>query len=744
MYRGVHFVCGLLAVAYSGGSHANAQGQSPPAPYVIAIRSLAQNDTATAIKYLRETVREAPDFGPAYLRLGAVLTLRAGELETEFETRLEAKRALTEAIRLMGDDPEALLYYGLLLRKQRLRVDAERILRRAWRAAEDKGADLEPPDRARLHYHLARIYETWWEDWSNLILAPEFFRGTFWCARTQTPAFGSLAGVYARFAVYCPEEFAEQLPHLTPLADLKSEERARMLEHFRLALRADPTDVDAGVRLLGHLADAGEWAEYEAIARRLMALAPNDPRPALFLGLGLHRRGRSAAADSAFRRGLALLAPEERAAFEDVAALLTPAARKRYEGASESERNELARALFVAKDPLYLTDVEERRLEHYARVAWAELKFGDPATGRRGWDSERGRIWIRYGRPWREVVCCYGAAAEWRGALGRVVIWSYGERGPNFAFGRKLTYRHARLTGPAKQLADELERRLPEMYRPTTITTVHAIPYQVARFRGDDPRLTRVEIYAAPPLDSLGLGVGDTLEAGVFVFDPAYRPVVKRRHTARLAGSSTGLTYILRLPAGDYRLGLEARRAGPDTLARPLARARAELPVVAFPPDSLAISDLLVADALRPLDPRPRRRSDLSIKASRTLQIEGGADLHLYFEVYGLRADPDGLARYRVEVSVTRADEPGGTNIVARALRGLAQLFSREQGGEATVGWDRATPTTNGAAIEFLTLALGAYEPARYRVRIGLKETASGRVARTERDLWLGPSRQER
>ena len=408
------------SVAGQGGG--SASGVGPPA-YAAALERLAAGDTAAALDRLREAIRAAPDFGPAYLRLGAVLSARAGEVERDFAGRLEAKQALERAVALLGEDPEALLEYGLLLRRQQIRTDARRVLERAWRAAERRGVELPAAERARLHLELGKIYESWWEDWQDLVSVPPAAQGGLSCAETGGQPVSARAG-----AVACPAAWAEQARGVVPLADLKSEERARMLAQFRAALEADSMQLEAAARLLGHLADAGAWAEYERLARRLVALLPEDPRPHLFLGLGLHETARDVAADSAFRRALALLPAAERAVFQDIAGLLPRAVGQRYAALDSAGRAEAERVFFASRDPLFLTEAEERRLEHYARLAWAELKFAAPASGLRGWESDRGRIWVRYGRPALQYQCCYGDTA-------RYVYWWYGPRGPVFVQG---------------------------------------------------------------------------------------------------------------------------------------------------------------------------------------------------------------------------------------------------------------------------------------------------------------------
>src|SRR5690606_29614581 len=62
-------------------------------------------------------------------------------------------------------------------------------------------------------------------------------------------------------------------------------------------------------------------------------------------------------------------------------------------------RRSFASVYWARGDPLYLTPWNEYRAEHQARVALAELLFGEPMTDLRGWETDRGLILIRYGLP---------------------------------------------------------------------------------------------------------------------------------------------------------------------------------------------------------------------------------------------------------------------------------------------------------------------------------------------------------
>jgi GWxTD domain-containing protein len=79
-----------------------------------------------------------------------------------------------------------------------------------------------------------------------------------------------------------------------------------------------------------------------------------------------------------------IIAKEERRAFQ------------RLE--SDDERDEFIQQFWLRRDPTPGTPENEFKEEHYRRIAWANLRF-PTATGKAGWKTDRGRIYILYGPP---------------------------------------------------------------------------------------------------------------------------------------------------------------------------------------------------------------------------------------------------------------------------------------------------------------------------------------------------------
>jgi GWxTD domain-containing protein len=70
--------------------------------------------------------------------------------------------------------------------------------------------------------------------------------------------------------------------------------------------------------------------------------------------------------------------------------------------AGEAGRDSLVAAFWRQRDPDPNTADNQLREEFYRRVAFADMRFASASSGKPGWETDRGRIYIKYGPP-REV-----------------------------------------------------------------------------------------------------------------------------------------------------------------------------------------------------------------------------------------------------------------------------------------------------------------------------------------------------
>ena len=82
---------------------------------------------------------------------------------------------------------------------------------------------------------------------------------------------------------------------------------------------------------------------------------------------------------------------------EDVVYIITDEERAAFKQLSnDEERDNFIEAFWQRRDPTPDTEENEYKEEHYQRIAYANEHF---AAGVPGWKTDRGRIWIMYGKP---------------------------------------------------------------------------------------------------------------------------------------------------------------------------------------------------------------------------------------------------------------------------------------------------------------------------------------------------------
>lgn len=100
-------------------------------------------------------------------------------------------------------------------------------------------------------------------------------------------------------------------------------------------------------------------------------------------------------AEGLFDRYIAELGPDTQAVFYDLSLVATGAELERFRSAAQEDRKAISEAFWAGRDPAPVTAANERKLEHFRRVAYALehfSKFEFP------WDA-RGEIYVRYGEP---------------------------------------------------------------------------------------------------------------------------------------------------------------------------------------------------------------------------------------------------------------------------------------------------------------------------------------------------------
>ena len=181
----------------------------------------------------------------------------------------------------------------------------------------------------------------------------------------------------------------------------------RAVEHLEAALVSDPLRHSVYRQLMKIYALKGEYDAAGEMLEDMYTFFPEESSTWLYLGLARAYGGDPEGAASAFETALQYMDAEEKNVFETLSLLLLPEEEKLY----EEDPVTYTSRFWASKDPRYLTPWNERKIEHYARLVYADLLYASEGLELRGWDTERGHILVRYGPPEQDVVIVPGSTS---------------------------------------------------------------------------------------------------------------------------------------------------------------------------------------------------------------------------------------------------------------------------------------------------------------------------------------------
>ncbi len=662
--RPVRLISGLVVMAVvllaTAESRAGTNDARRDSLYREALAQVGKVHPKASIEAFEQVLKFNWKFAPAHYEIAKLFM----EMNTPL-TRQSARKALDEAMRLDPENKDYQLTLGELLSRQGF-----------W-------------------WHAVRQYE-------KLIVAePDNAEAAYW------------AGYFAvqEYLSYIDDDSWNHLAE----RDL---DRAK--SHFRTGIDADP-GFRGTYNLLGLLhVETGHPDEMILLFKRLLDRAPEDKDALLACGLGYQMLGEMDVAHNYYRRALEQMTVDEASRMESVDLVASEADRIRMEQAivyRETDADDwtsVARDRFWrSHDPLFLTEFNERKMEHYGRVAYANLRFARPFKGIEGWQTDPGKAFIKFGphlkrrtstnsdsfspsrwdHVWRyeDFTISFtssGGPGGWRFAPGtapagksvreltelvRVVdndgnmynITRLRNELGDFYSGKG---RRERMWGRTRPPARHVYRDTPQRYIDPYRDRKYQMPRQVAAFREDDS--IRVEFAYAIPKARVRLSEPNgflDLEDGVFLFDEKWDAVYRKKRNVTTQwpvfdraidtkSDSLRRNHIvsfrtLRVAPRKHRLVVEVRDRGTGSIGT-----FREIREFDAADSSLAMSDLLLASGIEPKTAFPEGRNDLRVTPN-PLHCYGRSEpIFIYLEVYNLKRDRFGGTKYRISYRLTRPD----------------------------------------------------------------------------------------
>ena len=692
---------------------------------------LAAHDTVAAEAAYRAVLARDRNNTEALYHLGLLHFVRIDFASSLSADRHAALEYIHLAARLRPDSAKYLLALADVYRTESditVRMQVGRTLRRALDAATD------PFIRSEIEYRLGRDAFRRYE---------QLARRWLFVGDGLTVNAAGLMDTWQNL-----ETFLTRQVKPDP-GDAGFAEAVETEETLRRALATNPAHVEAAGLLAVFLGERGRQAEAYEIARALTRVAADSGRAWAMLGMTLARLDRWREAGRAFDRALQRMSADQRAPYDHLALILAPDDSTGFHDLGASARENYARRYWGVNQPLFLSQENEIRTEFYTRLTHAMHRWSDPWRGYAGYESDRGRVYVRYGPPdiWANfgrgrmstglrADADDGEAADAVATLDNeraVVLWGYTPSRIRFLFAVTPGYERARFTGDLEALYEETRTMVPARFdNLPVVATMDTIAVQMAQFRGATSDTTDVALFSFIPVERMRGGTDLTVlpfETAAIVKDGALADIVRERRTEQLQHQAAPVerrSWRLRLAPAEYLMRVEAR----IPVIERAARSTALVAVRAFDRDSLQLSDLLLAERAEPTDSAAARWSDFLLVPS-SGRFARGLPITLLWENYNLTPDSTGVARYEVALRITvRHIERVG--MAARILGGIADAVGITAAGDdrVTLAYERDVAVEPRATVvEHLVIDLDSTQPATYEVIITVFDRVAERTA---------------
>ncbi len=504
------------------------------------------------------------------------------------------------------------------------------------------------------------------------------------------------------------------------------------LRQFREAVALDSGNTVAQRHVYMALAEKRSWNDLLQEANRRLRRDADDVDALLARGLAASSLEDYESGAGAFAQALQRMPPLQRSAFTNVKRVLAPSVMDKsarfadsvsWNSLSAAERRRQETLFWNLVDPRASTRTNEALVEFYARVAYADLRFGSVEYRVRGADSDRGDTWVRYGPP--DAV--YSLAR-----MGYTdIIWVYALRKLAFTFRMRTEF------GTANYAFEDLSVDSLHAERPVDWDNMSLarrtwpMRARVARFRSSADSMDAV-ITATVPVRSFlaGAELAGALPISVQldVHDPQSRIVGRevRRVTVSQDSLPVGIngSWVRRLGRGPNVVRIDAEQVDVKRAAT------AQVDAVVDSSSGFGISDLLLGTNPQRIGGRdPVRWSDVNV-APTTGVFPWSQSVGVVWEAYDL-APENGSVRYRVNLQLARTFQSGAKGFVARIAAYTKNVIERDGSGTGSVQVEYEQSRPAGPIVtDFLSVNLKGSVTGTYRLTIAIEDLVTGRVAR--------------
>ena len=457
------------------------------------------------------------------------------------------------------------------------------------------------------------------------------------------------------------------------------------------------------------------WHAFQTLMQDFYAQYPDDKNALLFCGFAAYQIGEFDDSHEYYQRALDLMSVEERELLESID-LLVPKEEHASRDTTQTIDALLEREMFWKRqDPLYLSEFNERKMEHFGRIAYSNLRFRRFSDDVEGWQTDMGKTYIKFGRYRRRVTTNKGTwdseevldaammefwyyedfqfqfcgttddiwnfcGGSWYGVNQRLPVgasvfrqYDFGAKLPEFgviadkypkeAMRRAFAPVPLTLREASYHVFKKTEQRFVDPY----LDRKYTLPHQIAAFEERDS--VRVELSYMIPKDRLteNFETGKvSFWDGVFFFDQHWNDVYNDRLSrtftlppqkpAQNAAAKHRNDHLLvsrqvSVPRGRYHFSVEFM----DQTSGLIGIARDEKQYV-YDDETFHLSDLLVGSDIQTKKALPESRDDLHITPNPVRTFSSSESVFIYLELYDLQRNDFGSTQYEISYTIGKPE----------------------------------------------------------------------------------------
>ena len=422
------------------------------------------------------------------------------------------------------------------------------------------------------------------------------------------------------------------------------------------------------------------WDAFHALMQALRAQHPDDKNTLLFCGLAAYQIGEFNDSHEYYQRALDLMSIEERELLESIDLLVSEEDHASRDTTQTIDALLEREMFWKHQDPLYLSDFNERKMAHFGRMAYANLRFRRFSDGVEGWQTDMGKTYIKFGRYRRRRT--FFSAVEgkdsYRAFYRMMETWYYetfkieycgnGSDRWSFCGGFEVGQGGARFhPGYFDEASHHTFQKTVQRFVDPYLNRKYTLPHQIAAF--EEQNRMRVELSYMIPKDRLKEipGTGKVrFWYGVFFFDQQWNDRYNDRKTRTLtlppqkpASNAAAqhrndhllISRTVSLRQDSYHFSVELL----DQASGLIGVARDEKPFV-YDKETFRLSDLLVGSDIQTKQALPESRDDLHITPNPVRTFSPSEPVFIYLELYDLKRDDFGTTQYEISYTIGKPE----------------------------------------------------------------------------------------